>query len=162
MRKRRKRRRRSAGPTVRKSEEFPAAQPEHLDGGLGPLGRGSQQRRHGGSFRRGRPSSLEEEWGGGGGEEGPFGGGEEALAGFVLEVVGVDELVEQGDGGALGLGVLHPEVAQVGPRMAGQTLAGLKPSTTQLADDVLVGVSLQGCKGTQTLNKSPWILNIEY
>ena len=67
-------------------------------------------------------------------------------AGFVLEVVRVDELVEQGDGRALGLRVLHPKVPQVGPGMAGQALPGLEPSATQVADYVLAGVSLQGCR----------------
>ena len=138
---------------MRKSEQLPAAEPEHLDGGLGPLGGGSQQGGHGGSFGGGGPPRpLEEERGGG--EEWPLGGGALGAggrglqdAGLVLEVVGVDELVEQRDGGALGLRVLHPEVPQVGPGVAGQPLPGLEPSTTQVADDVLAGVSLQGCRG---------------
>lgn len=71
------------------------------------------------------------------------------LAHFVLEVVGADQLIQEVDGRALGFGILHPKVSQVGAGVTGETLASLKPSATQLADDVLVGVHLQRCMGIE-------------
>lgn len=76
------------------------------------------------------------------------------LADFVLEVVGADQLGQEVDGGALGFGILHPKVSQVGAGVTGETLASLEPSATQLADYVLVGVHLQCCMGIERRGKS--------
>lgn len=65
--------------------------------------------------------------------------------GFVLEVVGVDELVEEVYGRALRFRILHPKVSQVGSCVTGQALPCLKPGTAQLTNNVLVGVHLQCC-----------------
>lgn len=102
------------------------------------LGGWAKQRRGGGrgSFRRAPAAGCghlaEEGRRGGEAEQGALRGGERGAeapgargavalqrSSFVLEVVGVDELVQQVDGRALGFGVLHPEVPQVGPRVAG-------------------------------------------
>lgn len=69
--------------------------------------------------------------------------------GFVLELVGIHELVQEVDGRALGFGVLHPEVPQVGSRVAGEAFPRLEPGAAQLADDVLGGVHLQCCTRTR-------------
>lgn len=75
------------------------------------------------------------------------------LARFVLKVVGADQLVQKVDGRALGFGILHPKVSQVGTGMTGETLASLEPGATQLTDYVLVRVHLQRCMAMKRKQK---------